>query len=207
MKAAKLSLTTILMAFSLALAGVASDADASAKQPASEQKNQSSPADQTTGDDFRKYEEAYNKGDAKTLAGLIIDAAGNLYGTTELGGTAGFGIVFELTPGPGGTWTENVLHNFTNNTTDGGYSSVGLVSDSAGNVYGVTQKGGSLGLGVVFKLTATGGSWTETIVHNFGSARDGQSPQGTLIFDALGNLYGTTYDGGASWGTVFEITP
>jgi uncharacterized repeat protein (TIGR03803 family) len=142
-----------------------------------------------------------------SLAGLIIDAAGNLYGTTELGGTAGFGIVFELTPGPGGTWTENVLHNFTNNTTDGGYSSVGLVSDSAGNVYGVTQKGGSLGLGVVFKLTATGGSWTETIVHNFGSARDGQSPQGTLIFDALGNLYGTTYDGGASWGTVFEITP
>ena len=73
MKAAKLPLTTILMAFSLALAGVASDAGASAKQPASEQKNQSSPADQTTGDDFRKYEEAYNKGDAKTLAGLYSD--------------------------------------------------------------------------------------------------------------------------------------
>jgi len=73
MKAAKLSLTTILMAFSLALAGVASDAGASAKQPASEQKNQSSPADQTTGNDFRKYEEAYNKGDAKTLAGFYSD--------------------------------------------------------------------------------------------------------------------------------------
>ena len=73
MKAAKLSLTTILMAFSLTLAGVASDAGASAKQPASEQKNQSSPADQTTGDDLRKYEEAYNKGDAKTLAGFYSD--------------------------------------------------------------------------------------------------------------------------------------
>src|ERR1700732_2973082 len=71
MKAAKLPLTTILMAFSLA--GVASDAGASAKQPASEGKNQSSPADQTTGDDFRKYEEAYNKGDAKTLAGFYSD--------------------------------------------------------------------------------------------------------------------------------------
>ena len=73
MKAAKLPLTTILMAFSLALAGVASDAGTSAKQPASEQKNQSSPADQTTGDDFRKYEEAYNKGDAKTLGGFFAD--------------------------------------------------------------------------------------------------------------------------------------
>ena len=73
MKPAKMPLTTILMAFSLTLAGVASDAGASAKQPASEQKNQSSPADQTTGDDFRKYEEAYNKGDAKTLAGFYSD--------------------------------------------------------------------------------------------------------------------------------------
>ena len=73
MKAAKLPLTTILMAFSLALAGVASDAGASAKQPASEQKNQSSPAGQTTDDDGRKYEEAYNKGDAKTLAGFYSD--------------------------------------------------------------------------------------------------------------------------------------
>jgi uncharacterized protein (TIGR02246 family) len=73
MKAAKLPLTTILMAFSLALAGVASDAGASAKQPAVEQKNQSSPANQTTDDDGRKYEEAYNKGDAKTLAKLYSD--------------------------------------------------------------------------------------------------------------------------------------
>ena len=73
MKAAKLPLTTILMAFSLALAGVASDSGASAKQPAGEQKNQSSPADQTTDDDARKYEEAYNKGDAKTLAGFYAD--------------------------------------------------------------------------------------------------------------------------------------
>jgi uncharacterized protein (TIGR02246 family) len=73
MKAAKLPLTTILMAFSLALAGVASDAGTSAKQPASEQKSPSSPADQTTHDEGRKYEEAYNKGDAKTLARLYSD--------------------------------------------------------------------------------------------------------------------------------------
>jgi uncharacterized protein (TIGR02246 family) len=73
MKAAKLPLTTILMAFSLALAGVASDAGTSAKQPASEQKSPSSPADQTTDDEGQKYEEAYNKGDAKTLAGLYSD--------------------------------------------------------------------------------------------------------------------------------------
>jgi uncharacterized repeat protein (TIGR03803 family) len=141
------------------------------------------------------------------LAGVIRDAAGNLYGTTEFGGTLSFGIVFELTPTAGGTWTETVLHNFGNNTTDGGFSSVGLVADSAGNLYGATQKGGSLGLGTVFKLTLAGGNWTETVVHNFGGFKDGQSPQGTLVFDAVGNLYGTTYDGGVSWGTVFEITP
>jgi uncharacterized protein (TIGR02246 family) len=73
MKAAKLPLTTILMAFSLALAGVASDSGASAKQPASEQKNQSSPGGQTTDADAQKYEEAYNKGDAKTLVGFYSD--------------------------------------------------------------------------------------------------------------------------------------
>jgi uncharacterized repeat protein (TIGR03803 family) len=142
------------------------------------------------------------------MADLILDAAGNLYGTTFYGGANAFGMVFELTPGAGGSWTETVVHNFSNNATDGGFPSVGLVSDSSGSLYGATQKGGSLGYGVVFKLTpTTGGSWTETVLHDFGSSRDGVSPQGNLIFDAVGNLYGTTYEGGGGWGTVFEITP
>src|ERR1039458_9150522 len=149
-------------------------------------------------------------------AGLIFDAVGNLYGTTFFGGTYRNGTVFELTPAAGGGWTEKVLHNFNDNGTgaDGANPYAGLVFDGAGNLYGTTQSGGTnSGWGTVFELTPTaGGSWTEKVLYNFCSqanCTDGGSPEGGLIFDAAGNLYGTTVEGGTggSWGAVFELTP
>jgi len=142
------------------------------------------------------------------FAGLILDASGNLYGTTVLGGTTNLGTVFELTPKAGGGWTEKVLHRFGKGN-DGAEPYAGLILD-AGNLYGTTIFGGKYnGDGTVFELTPkAGGRWTEKVLHNFGNGTDGSSPYAGLIFDASGNLYGTTNSGGAyGEGTVFEITP
>jgi uncharacterized repeat protein (TIGR03803 family) len=151
---------------------------------------------------------------------LIFDAAGNLYGTTTYGGATaclssgnGCGVVFELSPNSSGGWDETVLHTFTG--PDGAFPTAGVVLDSAGNLYGTTLRGGIItgcagdGCGVVFKLSAvSGGGWTETVLHKFGATgHDGTLPQGGLIFDAAGNLYGTTRGGGTNGiGTVFKIT-
>ena len=86
-------------------------------------------------------------------ATLIIDAAGNLYGTTDLGGVDGRGTVFELSPGEGGGWTETVLHNFSYNHPDGAFPGAGLIMDAAGNLYGTTSGGGYFGTG---RLRPTG---------------------------------------------------
>jgi uncharacterized repeat protein (TIGR03803 family) len=153
-------------------------------------------------------------------AALILDAAGNLYGTTAYGGSGnsfscayqpGCGTVFELSPIAGGGWTERVIHNFNEDGIDGLIPETSLIFDAAGNLYGVTDSGGSAyyGSGTVFELSPqAGGAWTETILHYFpDSATDGYYPQG-VIFDASGNLYGTTYTGDAyAGGTVFELTP
>jgi len=140
-------------------------------------------------------------------AGLIFDAAGNLYGsTTELGAYGG-GTIFKLTPDRRGNWTETVIHNFNG---DDGFSPVGeLIFDTAGNLYGTTDWGGTYGEGTAFKLTPNpDGSWSETVLHGFGG-EDGARPQGSLIFDNAGNLYGTTFNGGVgdNRGTVFKLTP
>ena len=141
-------------------------------------------------------------------AGLIFDAAGNLYGTTYEGGTLGYGTVFELTPAGGGTWTEKVLYTFSN--TDGANPYAGLIFDTAGNLYGTTLQGGTHGFGTVFELTpAAGGTWTEKVLHDFNNdGTDAADPKAGLIFDAAGNLYGTAVEGGAHrGGAVFELTP
>jgi uncharacterized repeat protein (TIGR03803 family) len=143
-------------------------------------------------------------------AGLIFDAAGNLYGTTASGGDYDAGTVFELTPKEGGGWTEKKLHNFGIGGRDGTTPNAGLMFDAAGNLYGTTYGGGDYGGGTVFELTPDGhGAWTEKKLHNFGiDGRDGINPYAGLIFDASGNLYGTTKNGGDyGVGTVFEITP
>jgi uncharacterized repeat protein (TIGR03803 family) len=145
-------------------------------------------------------------------AGLIFDAAGNLYGTTAFGGyyglQTGYGTLFELTPAGGGSWTEQVVHNFNHDFTDGDEPYAGLIVDAAGNLYGTTSGGGTIGYGTVFELTPTGGgTWTE-VLHSFGDGTDGLYPWAGLIFDAAGNLYGTTSEGGTyDGGTVFELTP
>jgi uncharacterized repeat protein (TIGR03803 family) len=153
---------------------------------------------------------------AVPYAGLIFDAAGNLYGTTTGGGADNDGVVFKLTPNPDGTWTESVLHSFTGG--DGAYPWGPLIFDAVGNLYGMTTLGGADGDGVVFKLTPNpDGTWTESVLHSFTGA-DGFNEFGSagLIFDADGNLYGTTVWGGPSWdpgeggfgaGVVFKLTP
>jgi uncharacterized repeat protein (TIGR03803 family) len=141
-------------------------------------------------------------------AGLIFDGNGNLYGTTEYGGSAQAGVVFELTPGSSG-WTETVLYTFCSlqNCDDGEYPYAGLVFDGNGNLYGTTVEGGVADYGVVFELTPGSGGWTERVLHSF-DYHDGAEPLGRLAFDKVGNLYGTTsYGGGSNLGVIFQLTP
>jgi uncharacterized repeat protein (TIGR03803 family) len=140
------------------------------------------------------------------FAGLLRDADGNLYGTTNAGGTAGFGTVFELSA----TGTETILHNFAGYLTDGMYPQAGLVRDKAGDLFGTTLEGGAYGYGTVFKLNKTG---KEKLLYSFGSTgTDGKNPGAGLVRDTAGNLYGTTEAGGGTGcngngcGTVFELT-
>jgi uncharacterized repeat protein (TIGR03803 family) len=139
--------------------------------------------------------------------GLVFDSAGNLYGTAEYGGRYGHGVVFELSPTVSGSWTEKVLLNF--NGTNGGGPWWGLVFDTFGNLYGESAGGGANGDGVVFELSpGADGSWTNLVLHSFTGGGDGSNPNGGLIIDSEGNLYGTTTSGGTYGnGTVFEITP
>ena len=143
---------------------------------------------------------------------LVLDARGNLYGTTNFGGlpNCACGTVFQLSHKVGGGWMETVLHSFNN--ADGAYPSAGLIFDAAGHLYGTTQNGGAYGLGTVFQLRQQGVRiWTEKVLHSF-SGPDGINPNGPLIFDAAGNLYGTSRLGGVGpctngCGTVFELSP
>ena len=154
-------------------------------------------------------------------ASLIADKAGNLYGTTQAGGTncfqvQGCGTVFKVAP----DGTENVLYSFCskamgNACTDGAYPTAGLIVDSGGNFYGTTPAGGITdlnncvdGCGVAFKLAPDG---TETVLYTFCSQNncsDGAGPASGLIADGAGNFYGTTVVGGASGrGTIFKLAP
>src|SRR5712692_11290768 len=108
---------------------------------------------------------------------LILDGAGNLYGTTVQGGDLGTGTVFELTPS-GGAWTHTVLYSFTGGA-DGGQPYGGVTLDAEGNLYGTTVIGGTggtcveEGCGVVYKLTNSGGSWSESVLYDFTGGNDG----------------------------------
>ncbi len=139
---------------------------------------------------------------ATPIGGVTRDAAGNLYGTTSLGGAYDNGTVFELTPGG----TEAILHNFQN-AGDGATPYAGLISDAAGNLYGAATDGGVNGGGSVFELTPSGGGWDFSVL----ASQPGWGISGTfraLMLDASGNIYGTTHcDGDNSAGTIFELTP
>jgi uncharacterized repeat protein (TIGR03803 family) len=137
---------------------------------------------------------------AKPVAGLLLDeTSGNLYGTTNLGGTYGDGTVFQLTPPsiPGGIWGESTIWSFGNpklTYIDGTGPAAGLIMDG-GNLYGTTGRGGpyNANAGTVFELTSpsiSGGNWTESILYNFMGSPDGGVPTGLIM--GSGNLYGTT---------------
>ncbi len=143
-------------------------------------------------------------------ASLILDIAGNLYGTTFYGGSNNSGTVFELMHKAGGGWTEKILHAFNNNGTDGALPYASLIFDGLGNLYGTTVEGGPSNCGIVFELSpGASGAWTEPILHNFiNDGVDGCVPYSSLIFDRAGSLYGTTAVGGSGLsGTAFELTP
>ena len=134
------------------------------------------------------------------FAGLVFDKQGNLYGTTALGGTYGYGVVFELTS----EGTEKVLYSFGSQPGDGHYPNAGLVLDKKGNLYGTTPYGGTFGYGMVFELTSVG---TKNL-YSFGSqSGEGHYPNAGLVLDNNGNIYGTnTYGGANGFGAVFELT-
>ncbi len=172
---------------------------------------------------------------ASPEAGLIEDASGNLYGTTSAGGASQlFGTVFKLTPNGNDSYTESVLYNFCSqggtNCTDGANPVAGLIEDASGNLYGTTANGGANyssncyngSCGTVFRLAPNGdGSYSQSVLYSFCaqggmSCTDGANPLVGLIEDASGNLYGTTWQGGATipfgdrtttGGTVFKLKP
>lgn len=165
--------------------------------------------------------------DGEDPSSLLVDAGGNLYGTTLNGGT-GAGTAFELSPNARKTkWNQTVLHSFCtlSGCADGGYPAAGMIMDASGTLFGTTGFGGASqhcpnafgpGCGVAFKLAPNGTASQETLLHTFCDAKhcpDGSYPAGDMTMDASGNLFGSTYRGGGNeidhygqgGGTVFEL--
>jgi uncharacterized repeat protein (TIGR03803 family) len=139
---------------------------------------------------------------AAPAGNLAMDSAGNLYGATNLGGSAG--TVFKLTSSHG-NWSETLLHNF--GPGDGEYPLSGVTFDAAGNLYGTTNSGGAFDFGAVFQLVAASG-WSENILHNFTCGSDGCMPTAGVTLDSSGNLYGSTPGiecAGGGAGNAFEL--
>lgn len=144
--------------------------------------------------------------------GVVLDRAGNAYGTTCYGGTYGWGTVYELKPSKHG-WDQIVLYNFEG-SSDGENPRGNLLIDKNGNVYGTTPTGGASNGGTVFELQKAQAGWTHVVLYDFCSLNgcaDGAEPEG-LTFDKAGNLYGTTSSGGRNrcyeggCGTVYELS-
>jgi uncharacterized repeat protein (TIGR03803 family) len=148
------------------------------------------------------------------------DGEGNMFGTTTEGGIIkspcgwafGCGVIYEMTPNDGGTWTYQVLHRFASFGTDGQTPKGGLAMDAAGDFYGTTELGGAYDNGIVFKLSHASGAWKVTQLYDFPDCNIGCVPSGTLAIDAAGNLYGTASGGlaacgGYDCGVVFEMSP
>ncbi len=154
---------------------------------------------------------------AVPVAGLTMDRGGNLYGTASAGGARGYGTVFKLAP-RGSGWVLAPLYSF-HGVSDGKLPFDRVVIGPGGVLYGATFSGGSGcegdGCGTVFKLSPPATacktalcSWTETVLYRFTGGFDGLYPEhGDLVFDEMGNIYGTTYGGGTGNGVVFELTP
>jgi uncharacterized repeat protein (TIGR03803 family) len=167
---------------------------------------------------------------AGAAAGVPYDGVSPLYSTTAGGGTGQQGTVFRLVPGQP-DWSETVLYNFCTQggaaCSDGAFPAAGVLVSNSGSLFGTASQGGAFpiqtgdqGAGVAFELTQNGGSWTETILHNFCALKkcaDGGEPSAPLIEDSAGNLYGTTVQGGrpckistiagATCGVIFKLVP
>ena len=167
---------------------------------------------------------------AGAIGRMVFGPDGSLYGVTVSGGGGtcsvygytGCGTIFNVKPQPTrprtvlDPWNETVLYRFTGGN-DGAYPYDGdLLFDQAGNIYGTTIYGGAGGggscsgsnCGTVYKLSRSGGTWTQSVLYNFTGGNDGGLPHHGLVWDTAGNLYGTTYQGGAvQLGTVFQLTP
>ena len=139
-------------------------------------------------------------------SGVILDAAGNVYGTVPEDSDQAFGLVFQLTPA-GSSWNFSTAYHFQN-TTDGRQPWGGLIFDDAGNLYGTTTYGGANSGGTVFQLTPSGGGWTFNLIYALPGGNGSHGPEAKLARDSAGNLYGTTVkDGAYGYGTVFKLTP
>ena len=157
--------------------------------------------------------------------GVVFDQLGNLYGATGWDGSTGIGTVFQLTK-QSGVWTKNLLYSF--HGSDGSIPTGGVVLDKSGNIYGGTAYGGTghcillgsdMGCGLIYEISPpahAGAAWTETIIYSFQGDKDGYFPQGDLVLDSAGNLYGATQFGGGFGscdpfypfcGTIFELSP
>jgi hypothetical protein len=139
---------------------------------------------------------------------LVFDSVGNLYGTLNQSTSGGTGAVFELSPTTDGHWDEKTLHIMEN--SEGANLSWSVTFDAFGNIFGTAFGGGEYRAGTIFELSpTTDGDWQETTLESFDS-KDGATPECNVVFDAAGNMYGTTYGGGGGLrklGTVWELTP
>jgi len=149
-------------------------------------------------------------------AGITLDQKGNFYGTTNYGGTYGYGTVYRVSPPAqkSGPWTETVLYSFDPATNMGASAEGPVTFDGSGNMYGTTAFGGDLncqggyGCGVVFELTEAGGTWTYANLYSFPGGNDGLNPGGYIVIDPKGRLYSTTQlGGGSNAGIAFRLSP
>jgi uncharacterized repeat protein (TIGR03803 family) len=141
-------------------------------------------------------------------ARVTVDQAGNVYGMAPTGGANGLGTIYKIHQGQDGTWVLKVIHTFTGGA-DGSTGSAGRMILRHGHLYGAATTGGTYGSGVVFELTPTQvGEWDFKTLYSFRGQPDGSFPYGALLFDASGNIYGTTYYGGANdIGAVYQLAP
>jgi uncharacterized repeat protein (TIGR03803 family) len=137
--------------------------------------------------------------------GVVFDSSGNLYGATYQGGSHEVGVIFQLVPGTGGIWTENILYSFTG-LSDGGYPTGPVFMSKTGQLYGLAGWNGKNFSGLVYELKS-GTPWTESVLYTFTGGTDGGGPSGPLTLDKAGNFYGVTGVGGLGNGVVFELSP
>jgi uncharacterized repeat protein (TIGR03803 family) len=137
-----------------------------------------------------------------------VDRAGNVYGMAPTGGAYGSGTIYKMHQGHSGAWNIKVIHAFTGGA-DGSTGSAGRMILRDGRLYGAATVGGTYGSGVIFELKPMGvGEWNFRAIYSFRGQPDGSFPYGALLFDGSGNIYGTTYYGGANnIGAVYKLSP